>query len=137
MKITGAAGWERITPLDEYPELSCEIKRFSLVERMEFSDQFTDDDGMIRLKFGDAEGREVFNKYTRKIVGLEFNGKEINQPDQLLGPDMPFDEGVQNFIIMTVSKIWDMNFANEEEIKNSETPSSLTGNEAASQPEAN
>lgn len=127
----GATGWERVTPLEDHPELSCEIKRLSFIEKMDLSDEWSDEEGNINLKFGSARGREVFGKYVRKIVGLKYDGKEVNQPDVILGPDMPPDEGITHFLIMCVSKFWDINFISEEERKNSDKPSSQAGTRAA------
>ncbi len=127
----GGTGWERVTPLEEHPGLSCEIKRLSFVEKLELSDEWSDEEGAIKLVFGSQRGRGVFSKYVRKIVGLKYDGKEINQPDVILGPDMPPDDGILNFLIRCVEKFWNMNFLTEEERKNSDKPSASTGSKAA------
>ena len=127
----GGTGWERVTPIEDNPELSCEIKRLSLAEKMDLSERWEDDDGMIRPKVDTNRGREVFATYVRKIVGLEFDGKEVNQPDFILGPDMPPDDGVVLFIMLCAVKFWEMNFLTEEERKNSGKSSVSTGSKAA------
>ena len=132
----GGTGWKRVTPVEEHPELSCEIKRLSLAEKMDLSDEWEDEDGKVRLKFGSSRGREVFATYVRKIVGLKFDGKEVNQPDVILGPDMPPDDGIVLFIMCCAAKFWEMNFLSETEIKNSSKPSSQAGSRAAKKDKA-
>ena len=127
----GGTGWERVTPLEDHPGLSCEIRKLSFVEKLELSDEWSDEEGAIKLVFGSQRGREVFSKYVRKIVGLKYDGKEINQPDVILGPDMPPDDGILSFLIMCVAKFWELNFLTEEERDLSSKPSASTGSKAA------
>ena len=127
----GGTGWERVTPLEDHPGLSCEIRRLSFVEKLELSDEWSDEEGAIKLVFGSRRGREVFSKYVRKIVGLKYDGKEINQPDVILGPDMPPDDGILNFLIRCVEKFWELNFLTEEETLDLNEPSVSTGSRAA------
>lgn len=127
----GVVGWERVTPIEGHPGLSCEIRRLSFVEKMDLEDEWSDEKGKIVLKFGSPRGREVFAKYVRKIVGLKYDGKEVNQPDVILGPDMPPDAGILHFLMSCVEKFWDMNFVTEEERKNLKKPSDQAGTRAA------
>ena len=127
----GVTGWERVTPIEDHPGLSCEIRRLSFVEKLELSDEWSDEEGAIKLVFGSSRGREVFSKYVRKIVGLKYDGKEINQPDVILGPDMPPDDGILSFLIMCVAKFWELNFLTEEETLDLNEPSVSTGSRAA------
>ena len=127
----GGTGWERVTPLEDHPGLSCEIRKLSFVEKLELSDEWSDEEGAIKLVFGSLRGRDVFAKYVRKIVGLKYDGKEVNQPDVILGPDMPPDDGISNFLMMCVGKFWELNFLTKEEILDLNEPSSSTGSRAA------
>ncbi len=127
----GATGWERVTPLEDHPELSCEIKKLGGIEKYELSEEWTDEEGNILFQFFSARSREVFAKYVRKIVGLKYDGKEVNQPDVILGPDMPPDDGIVDFITNCAKKFWEMNFMSEEERKNLDKPSLQAGTRAA------
>ncbi len=127
----GVIGWERVTPIEDHPELSCEMYRLSGIEKMELSEDWRNEEGDIIFKFVSARSREVFAKYVRKIVGLKYDGKEVNQPDFILGPDMPPDDGIVLLIAGCAEKFWEMNFLSEDEIKNSSKPSSQTGSKAA------
>ncbi len=129
----GATGWERVTPIEEHPELTCEIKILSFVEKLELSDEWSDEEGAIKLVFGSLRGREVFSEYVQNIIGLKYDGKEVKQPNVILGSDMPPDDGILSFLVRCVAKFWELNFLTEEERDLSSKPSASTGSKAAKQ----
>lgn len=135
MKVTGKAGWERTTPIEEHPELTCEIKRLSLVEKMELTERLTEDSGNISVRFGGKQGRDIFTEHVRKISGLEYDGKELSHSD-ILSDNMPADDGVMDFLIQCVGRFWDMNFITNEERSDLSTPSDTNGVEDGDPTEA-
>jgi hypothetical protein len=131
----GPTGWERVTPLEEFPELTVEIRRLSLVEYLDFNEEHTDDNGKLAITFSGKNGREVFKQYCQNIEGLSVGDRPIKQPVDLLSDNTPPDGGAVVFIAACVSRFWDMNIASEEEIKNSDLPSVPVMDEAAGQGE--
>lgn len=126
-------GWEKVTPLEEFPEVTCEIRRLSLAEKMDFLDTISHIE-QDKFTFGGKDGREMFRKYVRNIEGIEWAGRKITRPDELLDPDMPPDDGIIRFITSCVAEFWVMQFPQEEEIKKSEPLSENEGSGPTGQP---
>ena len=125
----GKVGWERVAPLEDHPDLTCEIKRLSAVEMMDFLESGTTKDGKFEL---DSKLRkEIFSKYVRNIEGMTLGGKPVTDPSQLLGPKVPPADGIITFITGSVLKFTEMSFVSEEERKNSDKPSNTSGDRAA------
>ena len=125
----GKVGWERVTPLENHPELTCEIKRLCAVEMMDFFESGTSKGG--ELVINSKLRNEIFSKYVRNIEGMTLGGEPVTDPTQLLGPKIPPAEGIITFISGTVAKFTQMAFVTEEERKNSDKPSSTSGSRAA------
>lgn len=125
----GKVGWERVTPLENHPELTCEIKRLSAVEMMDFFESGTTKDGKFELNT--KLRHEIFSKYIRNIEGMTLGDKPVTDPAQLLGPKIPPADGIITFIAGSVAKFTEMAFVSEEERKNSDKPSSTSGSRAA------
>ena len=119
----GPTGWERVTPLEEFPELTVEIRRLSLVGYLDFNEEHTDTDGKLAITFSGKNGREVFKTHCRNIEGLSVGDRPIKQPIDLLSDNTPPDGGAVVFISACVSRFWDMNIASEEDVGKSEAPS--------------
>jgi hypothetical protein len=126
----GPTGWERVTPLEDSPELTVEVKRLSLEEKMDFLDTITAGSEEM-FRFGGKQGREIFKKYIRNIQGLEYNGKPITNPENLFSDNIPADDGVIHFVTSCVGAFWGLQFTSEDEVRDLEVPSDPQGVEAA------
>ena len=126
-----APGWVEVKPLEEFPELTCEIKRLSFTEMLDFKDEHSDDEGTVKLRFGSKEGRGVFKAFVQNIKNLECAGRKIKQPWDLFSDNMPPDDGAHHFLIMCVKAWWDMNMVSEDESLDLNEPSVSIGSEAA------
>ncbi len=130
----GKVGWERVAPLENHPELTCEVKRLSAFEMIDFYESCSTKDGKLELT-GKLR-REIFAKYIRNIEGMTLGGEPVTDPAQLLGPTVPSSNSIVTFIMGAVGKFIAMAFVSEEERKNSDKPSSTSGSRAAKKDKA-
>ena len=132
----GGVEWERFTPLKEYPDITCEIKRLDLLENIEFKESHETSKGKIGLTFDSPAAREVFKKYVRNIEGLTAGKRKLEQPSDIFSPKTPPHDLIHILLIATAVKWWDINMVSHEEEVGLEVPSVSSGSRAAKKDEA-
>lgn len=114
-------GWEKITPLEDCPEITCELKRLSFAEQLDNQAALVEElEANKEIQFASDYGKGIFTKYSRKYEGLSINGVAIRKPTEILDGSVPGHPVIGKLFMAVMTAFINLNILKDEEIKNSD-----------------